>query len=116
MNIVYHIAFGIHLLCVIAILALLLTQVKKSPKKLNPGVVHATLTALVAGIVMVGLYEKVNVDEVANHTKFGVKGLVIAVILTLGYKNVKKPVLKSSVWAAMLGLTVLNVLVAYLWK
>jgi chromate transport protein ChrA len=116
MNIVYHIAFGVHLLCVIAILALLLIQIKKSPKKLNPGVVHATLTAFVAGIVMVGLYEKVNVDEVANHTKFGVKGLVILVILTLGYKNLKKPELKDSVWAAMLGLTVLNILLAYLWK
>jgi uncharacterized membrane protein YfbV (UPF0208 family) len=115
MNIVYHIAFGIHLLCILAILALLLIQVKKSPKKLNPGVVHATLTAFVAGIVMVGLYEKVNVDEVANHTKFGIKGLVILVILTLGYKNVKKPELKNSVWAAMLGLTVLNILIAYLW-
>jgi hypothetical protein len=42
--------------------------------------------------------------------------LVILVILTLGYKNVKKPELKNSVWAAMLGLTVLNVLLAYLWK
>jgi hypothetical protein len=115
MNIVYHIAFGIHLLCILAILALLLIQVKKSPKKLNPGVVHATLTAFVAGIVMVGLYEKVNVDEVANHTKFGIKGLVILVILTLGYKNIKKPELKNSVWAAMLGLTVLNILIAYLW-
>jgi hypothetical protein len=115
MNIVYHIAFGIHLLCILAILALLLIQVKKSPKKLNPGVVHATLTAFVAGIVMVGLYEKVNVDEVANHTKFGIKGLVILVILTLGYKNMKKPELKNSVWAAMLGLTVLNILIAYLW-
>ena len=115
MNIVYHIAFGVHLLCVIAILALLLIQIKKSPKKLNPGVVHATLTAFVAGIVMVGLYEKVNVDEVANHTKFGVKGLVILVILTLGYKNLKKPELKNSVWTAMLGLTVLNILLAYLW-
>jgi uncharacterized membrane protein YfbV (UPF0208 family) len=115
MNIVYHIAFGIHLLCILAILALLLIQVKKSPKKLNPGVVHATLTAFVAGIVMVGLYEKVNVDEVANHTKFGIKGLVILVILTLGYKHIKKPELKNSVWAAMLGLTVLNILIAYLW-
>lgn len=116
MNIVYHIAFGIHLLCVLAILALLLTQAKKSPKKLSPGVVHASLTALIAGVVMVGLYEKVKIDEVANHAKFGVKGLVIAVILILGYKNLKKPEIKDSVWATMLGLTVLNVLLAYLWK
>jgi chromate transport protein ChrA len=115
MNIVYHIAFGFHLLCIVAILALLLLQINKSPRKLNPGVVHATLTALIAGVVMVGLYEKVNVDEVANHAKFGVKGLIIAVLLTLGYKNIKKPELKSSVWIAMLALTLTNVFIAYIW-
>ena len=114
MNIVYHIAFGIHLLCVAAILILLLLQANKNPKKLSAGVVHAALTALVAAVVMIGIWDQVH-DEAANHTKFGVKGLVIAVILTLGYKNVKKPELKSNVWAAMLGLTVLNVVIAYAW-
>ena len=114
MNIVYHIAFGIHLLCVAAILILLLLQANKNPKKLNPGVVHASLTALIAALVMVGLWDQVH-DEPANHTKFGVKGLVIAVILTLGYKNLKKPELKSSIWATMLGLTVLNIVIAYTW-
>lgn len=114
MEIVYHIAFGIHLLCVAAILALLLLQVNKNPKKLNPGIVHATLTALIAALVMVGLWDQVH-DEAANHTKFGVKGLVLAVILTLGYKNLKKPVLKNSIWATMLGLTVLNIVIAYAW-
>jgi hypothetical protein len=64
---------------------------------------------------MVGLYEKVNVDEVANHAKFGVKGLIVVVLLTLGYKNLKKPELKCSVWAAMLVLTLSNVLIAYIW-
>jgi chromate transport protein ChrA len=115
MNIVYQIAFGIHLLCIVAILVLLLLQVNKSPRTLNPGVVHATLTALIAGLVMVGLFEKVNVDEVVNHTKFGVKGLIIAVLLTLGYKNLKKAELKTSVWVAMLALTLSNVLIAYIW-
>jgi hypothetical protein len=114
MEIVYHIAFGIHLLCVVAILALLLLQANKNPKKLNPGVVHATLTALIAALVMVGLWDQVH-DEPANHTKFGVKGLVLAVILTLSYTNLKKPVLKNSIWAAMLGLTILNIVIAYSW-
>ena len=114
MEIVYHIAFGIHLLCVAAILVLLLLQVNKNPKKLNPGIVHATLTALIAALVMVGLWDQVH-DEAANHTKFGVKGLVLAVILTLGYTNLKKPVLKNSIWAAMLGLTILNIVIAYAW-
>ncbi|CAN2222146.1 hypothetical protein MCEMRH37_01241 [Candidatus Nanopelagicaceae bacterium] len=114
MEIVYHVAFGIHLLCVAGILVLLLLQANKNPKKLNAGVVHASLTALVAALVMVGLWDQAH-DEVANHTKFGVKGLVIAVILTLGYKNVKKPVLKNSIWATMLGLTILNIAIAYIW-
>lgn len=114
MNIVYHIAFGIHLLCVAAILILLLLQANKNPKKLNPGVVHASLTALIAALVMVGLWDQVH-DEPANHTKFGVKGVVIAVILTLGYKNLKKSELKNSIWATMLGLTVLNIVIAYAW-
>jgi hypothetical protein len=40
---------------------------------------------------------------------------VLAVILTLGYTHLKMPVLKNSIWAAMLGLTVLNIVIAYAW-
>ncbi len=61
---------------------------------------------------MTGIWEQVNPDETLNHTKIGVKLLVLIAILFLGYKNVKKDVLKNSVWAAMLGLTVLNVIIA----
>ena len=114
MEIVYHIAFGIHLLCVAAILILLLLQANKSPKKLSAGIVHAALIALIAALVMVGLWDQAH-DEPANHAKFGVKGLVIAVILTLGYKNIKKTELKNSIWATMLGLTIFNVIIAYAW-
>ena len=66
MEIIYHIAFGIHMLCVLAILALLILQINKNPKKLNPGVVHASLTAFVAALVMVGLWDQAN-DEEINH-------------------------------------------------
>ena len=114
MEIVYHIAFGIHMLCVAAILILLLLQAPKNPKKLSAGVVHASLTALVAALVMVGLWDQAH-DEEINHIKIGVKTLVLGVILALGYKNLKKESIKNSVWATMLGLTVTNVLLAYLW-
>ena len=114
MEIIYHIAFGIHMLCVLAILALLILQLNKNPKKLNPGVVHATLTALVAALIMVGLWDQAH-DEELNHIKIGVKSLALSVILFLGYKNLKKDSIKNSVWATMLGLTVTNVLLAYLW-
>jgi hypothetical protein len=61
---------------------------------------------------MVGLHNSVKPDEPLNHTKVGIKLLVLIVILALGYKNVKKPELSKSVWLAMTGLTLLNIIIA----
>ena len=104
--------YVIHLLSVIGILVLLLLQWNKSPRKLNPGVLHAGLAALIAGVVMVGLHESVKPDEELNHTKVGIKFLVLIVILALGYKNVKKPELPKNVWLAMIGFTIFNIAIA----
>ena len=104
--------YVIHILSVIGILALLLLQWNKSPRKLNPGVLHAGLTALIAGVVMVGLHNSVEPDEPLNHTKVGVKFLVLIVILALGYRNLKKPELPKNVWLTMFGLTVFNIVIA----
>ena len=104
--------YVIHLLSVLGILVLLLLQWNKNPRKLNPGVLHAGLTALIAGVVMVGLHDSVKPDEELNHTKVGIKLLVLIVILALGYKNVKKPELSKNVWLTMTGLTVLNIAIA----
>lgn len=115
MKLVFNIALGIHIVSILGILGLLLSQVHKSPRKLNLGVIHASLTALVAGIVMTGLYSSVDPDKIVNHTKLGVKGLVVAVILTLGYRNVKKESVSTFVWGSMLALTSLNILIAIGW-
>jgi hypothetical protein len=61
---------------------------------------------------MVGLHDSVKPDEPLNHTKVGIKFLVLVVILALGYKNVKKPELPKNVWLTMTGLTVLNIIIA----
>jgi hypothetical protein len=112
MSAINMIMYVIHLLSVIGILVLLLIQWNKSPRKLNPGVLHAGLAALIAGVVMVGLHESVKPDEELNHTKVGIKFLVLFVILALGYKNVKKPELPKNVWLAMIGLTIFNIVIA----
>ena len=104
--------YAVHILSVIGILALLLHQWNKSPRKLNPGVLHAGLTALIAGVVMVGLHDSVKPDEPLNHATVGIKFLVLVVILALGYKNVKKPELSKNVWLTMIGLTVFNIIIA----
>ncbi len=106
----------IHILCVVGILALLLLQWNKSPRKLNPGILHAGLTALIAGVAMVGMFSTVHPDETLNHTKYGIKLLVLIVILVIGYKNVKKIELAKNTWLLLIGLTVTNILIASMWK
>jgi hypothetical protein len=112
MSAINTVAYVIHLLSVIGILSLLLHQWNKSPRKLNPGILHAALTALVAGVVMVGLHNSVKPDEEINHIKVGIKFIILLVILVLGYTNVKKQELSKNVWVAMLGLTVTNIVIA----
>jgi hypothetical protein len=112
MSAINTVAYVIHLLSVIGILSLLLHQWNKSPRKLNPGILHAGLTALLAGIVMVGLHNSVKPDEELNHIKVGIKFIILLVILVLGYTNVKKQELSKNVWVAMLGLTVTNIVIA----
>ena len=112
MKTLFNIALGIHILSILGILGLLLSQIQKSPRKINPGITHAGLTALVAGIVMTGIWDQVKPDETLNHGKIGVKALVLAAILFFAYKNMKKDAVKTWVWATMLGLTVLNIIIA----
>ena len=112
MSAINTVAYVIHLLSVLGILVLLLLQLKKSPRTLNPGVLHAGLTALIAGIILVGLHNSVKPDEELNHIKVGVKFIILLVILVLGYTNVKKPELSKNVWLTMIGLTVTNIVIA----
>jgi len=112
MSAINMVVYVIHILAVIGILALLLLQWNKSPRTLNPGVLHAGLTALLAGLILVGLHDTVKPDEDLNHAKVGIKLLVLIIILALGYKNVKKPELPKNVWLSMIGLTTLNIIIA----
>jgi hypothetical protein len=115
MDTINTVLYILHVLSVVAILALLLMQWNKAPRKFNPGILHAGLTALIAGIAMVGIASSVDPDEDLNHTKVGVKLLILIVILVIGYRNVKKPILSKNTWLALIGLTVTNILIASLW-
>ena len=112
MSAINTVVYVIHFLSVIGILVLLFLPWNKSPRKLNPGVLHAGLTALVAGLILVGLHKNVKPDEELNHIAVGIKFVILVVILALGYKNVKKPELSKNIWLTMLGLTVTNIVIA----
>ena len=112
MSVINTVVYIIHLLSVLGILVLLLLETKKSPRRLNPGVLHASLTALIAGVILVGLHNSVKPDESLNHGVVGVKFLVLLVILVLGLLNLKKPELSRNLWLTMLGLTMFNIVIA----
>ena len=112
MKTVFLIAYIVHMLAIVGILGLLLHQWNKSPRKLSPGVLHSSATALVAGLVMVGTYASAKPDETLDHTKVGIKLVIVLIILGVSYLNLKKPELRKSVWLALIGLTLLNIIIA----
>jgi hypothetical protein len=116
MTTINTILYVIHVLCVIAILYLLIHQWNKYPRKFNPGILHAGVTALIAGLAMVGMFSSVHPDETLNHTKIGIKLLILIVILVIGYRNVKKPILVKNTWLLLIALTTTNILIASLWR
>lgn len=115
---VSDIALLIHILSVIGIMVLLLMQVRKSPRRIHPGVFHSALTALVAGLVMVGIRAPLHDQDsnkwpLLNNGLVGVKFLILLVILVLVYRNFKKSEVKNSIWAALVALTSANILIAF---
>lgn len=114
---VNNVALLVHILSVIGILALLLMQAKKSPRRINPGVFHTSLTALVAGLVMVGIRTPLHDQNpekwpLLNNAWVGTKFLILLAILILVYRNFRKPEVKDSIWVAVLALTSANILIA----
>ena len=120
LSIIHTVAYILHMLGILGVLVLLLLQVSKKPRKFNTGVLHSAATALIAGLVMVGvqypLYEE-NAAEwpLYDNTKIAVKIGIVLIILLIGYRQNKKSVFTTKTWATLLALTVANIVIAYTW-
>jgi len=120
LSIIHTVAFILHMLGILGVLVLLLTQGMKKPRRFNVGVLHSAATALIAGLIMVGLQHPLNADNptewpLYNNTKIAVKLGVVLIILAIGYRQNKKTVFTTRTWATMLGLTLTNIVIAYAW-
>ena len=112
MELARNILLGIHLIAMLGILFSLLT----SRKKLSPGLTHSALLALVAGIALVGIRYGLHSQDpmkwsTPDNAKITVKTLVVAVILTLGFKFKKKDLLPGKIWGLLVALTVANIVI-----
>ena len=116
METTYNIFLVLHFIGLAGLLGGLLAQISNKPKKLQPLVLHSAWLMIIAGIAMVGLNQAMHADdstvELLDHVKIAIKSTVVAVILTLGYMNIKKSELSTKIWGLMTFLAVTNVVIA----
>jgi len=84
----------------------------KAPK-VTPGMFHGVLTALVAGLLTVGLAEMAGGDP--NVVKIGIKLLVTLVITALVVVGRRKESVSAGYLGGIAGLVVANIAIAVLW-
>ena len=107
----------LHILGFIGILGALLSQIPKNPKRILGGAMHSALLSLISGIALIGIRTSLHASDAAkwdapDHTKVGIKLVFLLVILVLGYKHIKKPAVSTKIWATMVGLTLVNLVIA----
>ncbi|WP_028660724.1 hypothetical protein [Nocardioides insulae] len=113
MEIVRLILLLLHLLGYAALLGGLLVQVREPVKKVNALMRDGAGTAVVAGVLLVGVLEMG--DGPVDHAKIAVKLVIGLVILALVMMNLRRESIPQGLWAALLALTILNVGVALFW-
>jgi hypothetical protein len=113
MDILSGIFVVIHMIGWAIVLGGALTSMREP--RIAKGVTHGALTALVAGVIVVGLSEMGGGD--VNHIKIAVK-LVVSLVITAmafwGAKNEEK--VTKGFLGGLAGLTILNIAVAVLWS
>ena len=117
MTIARNIFLLLHVVGFLGILGVLLSQIPKPQKRILGGAMHSALLSLVSGIALVGIRTSLHSSDPGmwdepNHIKVGIKFVILAVILVLGYKNIKKPAVSTKIWATMVALAIVNLVIA----
>ena len=117
MTIARNIFLLLHVVGFLGILGALLSQIPKPQKRILGGALHSALLSLVSGLALIGIRTSLHASDAAkwdapDHTKVGIKLVFLVVILVLGYKNYKKPAVSTKIWATMIGLALLNLVIA----
>jgi hypothetical protein len=111
---VKDIALILHFLGLAAIIGGFLVQTRSAEKTIHAAMLHGALTQLVTGVILVGLNEALGHDVV--YAKIGVKLVIALAVTVLAWRYRAKPRVATVVWAAVGGLTIVNVIIAVVWK
>ncbi len=120
LELIHGIALVLHVIFVLALIALLVIGLRKEVKVIPKGLTHAGWSALVAGLVLLGLNHPLNNHNATKYplydnAKFGIKFLFLAVILGIAVKNAKKTAISANLYLAMLALAISNLIIAVTW-
>jgi hypothetical protein len=103
----------VHVLGFAALVGGLLVQVRAETKAVNPLMRDGAGTAFLAGLLLVGVLERLgSPDQAKIGVKFGI-GLVILVLVMV---NMRKPSNPRGLYFGLLALTIANVAVAVFWS
>ncbi|MFF2900556.1 hypothetical protein [Streptomyces sp. NPDC057966] len=116
MDVLIHVFVALHIIGIASLLGGFLTQMKAmgaGAARFVPAMLHGALTMLVTGVALVGLNQAD--DNHVNNIKIGVKLLVLIVVLALVYIKRDEEKVDKGAFAAVGGLTLLNIFIATLW-
>jgi hypothetical protein len=107
----------LHFIGMSSLLGGFLVQMSAPIKTVSRAMVDGAWTALITGVALVGFVSAEATDEdPANHIKFGVKGLILAVIIGLVMQGRKKESIEKANYFAIGALALANIIIAVLWK
>ena len=113
MEFVFNLLVVLHFVGLSSLLGGFLVQMSSTTKGINMAMFHGALTQLVTGLGLAGILSaELLADETVNHTKIGIKlgvSLAVLVVVLIGRKATGDA---KSMWAAVGGLTLLNVVIA----
>jgi hypothetical protein len=98
-----------------------LTQMKamaNKAAKIVPAMIHGAWTALITGILLVGVAEwriALGAGFDVDHTKIAVKSVIAAIIVTLVMLQRKKESVATPIFGAIGALTLTNIVLAVFW-
>ncbi|MEY2672377.1 MAG: hypothetical protein RLZZ508_254 [Actinomycetota bacterium] len=116
MEIIAGLVLVLHFIGLGSLLGGFLTQVSESVVRITRAMVDGAWTMLVTGFVLIyfAMQEAADNNEEFPHTKFGIKGLIIAVILILVMQSRKKESIEKGTFLAIGLLTITNIVIAVL--
>ncbi|MFJ2089856.1 hypothetical protein ACIOEW_11350 [Streptomyces sp. NPDC087901] len=116
MRVLIDVFVALHIIGIASLLGGFLTQMKAmgaGTARFVPAMLHGALTMLVTGIALVGLDQAD--DHPVNNVKIGIKLLILVVILGLVYVKRDEEKVDKRLFAAVGGLTIVNIFIATLW-